>query len=176
MGLMICEDWSLTIDLKLTNQSTAQWINILRLQNFSLKSENHREFWSADPTAKSRVLSVWVRPDQTNVMLMVASRFTQNSNLTFNITTKFNTGNWINLQMSLIHGVYEIKVDYKQVYNISYISTNSVLRKRRIINLVMGNNNGTRNISAIGYYRNFDIISCQSKIKKLLNLCRVNLA
>ena len=142
----MCTDWSLSIDLKLSNQSTTKWSNILSLQAKG----------SASMTADFHIPAVWIRPNQKNVMLMVAYNLDTNPHYAFNITTRFNTGNWINLQMTQINGVFEIKVDYKKVYSIA----NSMPKKWRNVDLVTGNTNGTRYVLPIGYYRNFDIITC----------------
>ena len=142
----MCKDWSLSIDLKLSDQYTTKWSNILSLQAKG----------SAGLAAKFHIPAVWIRPNQTNVMLMVAYNLDTNPHYAVNITTRFNTGNWINLQMTQINGVFEIKVDYKKVYSIA----NSMPKKWRNVDLVTGNTNGTRYVLPIGYYRNFDIITC----------------
>ena len=155
-GFMICEDWALSVDLKLTNQSTTKWRKVFSLQNDGSSNLPHG----------SRIPAVWVRPDQSNVMLMVAYSIKTNPTFTFNITTKFNTGNWINLKISQINGIYEVKVDYRPVYRVS----SSIYNTWNKVNLAIGDTYGTLHLSAVGYYRNFDIITCKRKTLKYSSL------
>ena len=87
----------------------------------------------------------------------------------YNITTKVNVGNWLNLGISQMSGVFEIKVDYKLVYN----KTNSVSKTWTSVNLVTGNTNGKEDNSTAVRYRNFKINTCKTKGKngKLYNTC-----
>ena len=151
-GLIISEDWALSIDLKLPHQQSTKWSNI-----FSLQVDGSTDF-----STGSRLPAVWVRPNQSEVMVMVAYNLGTNPNHTYNITTKFNTGNWINLKISQMNKVYEINIDYIQVYN----TTNNMLKKWENVNIVMGNTYATKYISAFGYYRNFDIITNRCKLNE----------
>ena len=104
--LTICEEWKLSIDLNLPNRSTTEWGNMLSL--YVDKNTGQQD---------QHILAVSIRPGQSNVMLMINYDMSTNQKLTYSITKKVNAGNWINLKISQMSGVYEIKVDYKLVYN-----------------------------------------------------------
>ena len=154
--LTICEEWKLSIDLNLPNRSTTEWKNIFSL--YVDKNTGHPD---------QHILAVSVRPDQSNIMLMIAYEMSINQKLTYSITKKVNAGNWINLKISQMSGMYEIKVDYKLVYN----KTNSVSKTWTSVNLVTGNTNGKEDNSTAVRYRNFKINTCKTKGKngKLYN-------
>ena len=99
-GLFICEDWVLSIDFKLANQSTKNWNNLFGLQVGPWTPLNHKfvDFGNADRTAGSHILSVWVRIDKSTVMIMIKSNLNYNPNFIYNTTTKFDPDNWINLK------------------------------------------------------------------------------
>ena len=122
------------------------------------------DFGSADQSAGSRIPEVSFRQNQSDIMLRVTYDLNTYPTFTHDITHTFSTGNWINLQISQINGVYEIKVDYKQVYN----TTINTPKKWRNVNLLMGNTYGTEYVSTVGHYRHFSIITCP-QIGKVLN-------
>ena len=145
--LTLCEEWSLSIDLKLPSRSTKEWSKLFSLHNNG----------GTNPTTASHISAAWIRPDQSSVMLMIAYNIDNNLNYTYNVTTKLNVGNWINLKISQLSGIYAIKVDYKLVYN----KTNSFPKPWANVKLVTGNTNG--NFLATSHYRNFEIDTCPKK-------------
>ena len=149
-GLTVCKEWKLSIDLKLPSRSIAERRKIL-----SVKGIN-------DVNKDSIIPVVWIRPYQSNFMLMVA--YNANQTYMYNITKAVNLGNWINLKMSQIAGKQKIKVDNKLVHE----KTNSVLKPWTNVSLVTGNFGEQENVSTIVHYRNFEISTCkkQGKIKK----------
>ena len=149
--LHICEDWNLSIDLKLPERSMTEWRKIFGVQVNE----------TTDLTGGSRIPTVWIRPDQSNIMLMLAYSINTNQSYTYNITKKVNAGNWMNLKISQVSGVYEIKVDYKLVYD----KNNSMPKTWRNVKLLTGTTNGKENISTIVHYRNFKINTCKAKGK-----------
>ena len=168
-GLFLCEDWVLSIDFKLADQSTKNWNNLFGLQvgpwtpqNQSLKHK-FVDFGNGDRTAGSHILAVWVQTDRSNVMLLIKSNLNNNPNFSYNTTTKFDKYNWINLKISQTNELYEIKVNYKKVFNV----TNSTPEKWMNVNLVMGNTYEARYISAVGHYRKLKIITCPLNRKTL---------
>ena len=154
-NIIMCEDWVFSIDLKLTKQSAANWRSVLSFQVLSSQPEVISN--------GTRMLAVLIRQDESNFMLMVDDKIHNNtSSYTYNITENFN--NWINLKISQTNGVYEIRVDYKQVYNIP----NSISNTWYKASLVPRNETGF--IPVVGHYRNFDIITCPRKNIENLNL------
>ena len=153
-NMTICEKWNLSIDLKLTSRSTTEWTNV-----FSLYVNQN--------TGKldQRILEVSVRPDQSKLMLMLAYKIDTSQSYEYSIRKKVNEGNWINLKISQKSGVYEIMVDYKIVYNKTYVKP----KLWRDVNLVTGNVNGKDNSSTIVHYRNFEIITCKTRGKIRVN-------
>ena len=150
--LTICEEWKLSIDLKLPNRSTTEWKNIFSL--YVDKNTGHPD---------QHILAVSVRPDQSNIMLMIAYEMSINQKLTYRITKKVNAGNWINLKISQMSGMYEVKVDYKLVYN----KTNLVPKSWTNVKLITGKTSDKKNTSIVALYRNFKINTCKTKSKKL---------
>ena len=154
-NIIMCEDWIFSIDLKLTKQSAANWRSVLSFQVLSSQPEVISN--------GTRMLAVLIRQNESNFMLMVDDKIHNNtSSYTYNITENFN--NWINLKISQTNGVYEIRVDYKQVYNIP----NSIPNTWYKASLVPRNETGY--IPVVGHYRNFDIITCPRKNIENLNL------
>ena len=148
-GLTLCEEWKLSIDLKLPDQSMTEWRQVFSLQ---VNETN-------DPTAGSRISDVWIQSGPSSIMLMIAYDTDNSSNNTYNITTKLETGNWINLKISQRSGVYEIRVDYKLTYN----KTISAPKSWTNVNLVTDSTYGMKNISAIVHYRNFELNTCPKR-------------
>ena len=111
-------------------------------------------------TGGPRVPTVWIRPDQSSLMVMIDYN---NTNQIYNVTMKANPNNWINLKVSQLNGVQEIKVDYKLVFN----TTNSVSKTWARVNLVTGNTSGKENIFANVHYRNFEINTYKTKGKNI---------
>ena len=151
--LHICEEWNLSIDLKLPNRSVTEWTNVFSIQVIE----------TTDLTGGSLIPAIWVRPDQSHLMLMITYKIGTNQSYSYNTTTKLNAGNWINFKISQVNGVQEIKVDYNLVYN----KTNSVPKSWTNINLVTGNIDGKENISTTVHYRNFEINTCKLKSKNM---------
>ena len=153
-NLFICENWVVSIDLKLTEQSTTKWSNIFSLQlNSSVE-----------------ILALWVRPNQSHLALLVDYNLNNTIKHSFNASIKFNIDNWLNVRVSQVNEVFEIKVDYRQVHNI----TNFTAETWRYVNIVTGNINETE-ILAVAQYRNFDIVTCAQlrKIIKFLTLFNI---
>ena len=96
-------------------------------------------------------------------MLMINYDMSTNQRLTYNITNKVNIDNWINLKISQMSGVYEIKVDYKLVYN----KTNFAPTSWTNVKLITGKTSGKENTSIVALYQNFKINTCKTKSKKL---------
>ena len=147
-GLTLCEDWDLSIDLKLPSQSTLNWKNV-----FSLQVEG-----TADQKPGSRVPAVFIQKGKAQVQLQVSyTPFGTKSNHLFNFPTfiKFNTGNWINLKISQNNKAYEIKFDDKLVHT----EMNSSPQVWSNVKVVIGNTYGNY-LTALGEYRNFEIYSC----------------
>ena len=92
---------------------------------------------------------------------MIAYNADSSQTYKHNITKKVNAANWINLKISRLSGVYEIKVDYKLVYN----KTNSLPTTWTNVNLVTGHTKGKENISTIVHYRDF-------KVNTVDNICK----
>ena len=147
--LTICEEWNLSIDLKLPNRSTSEWRKVFTFQVNKVL------------TAKSSMPSVWIRPDQSSFMLMITYGFEET--YTYNVTKKVNAGNWVNLKISQMNAVREIKVDYKLVYSI----TNYTPTTWTNVNLTTGDTYANENFSTMVYYRSFEIDTCKTKSEKL---------
>ena len=144
--LTICEEWNLSIDLKLPNRSKTEWKTIFSL--YADKKTGQLEH---------RVLAVSIRPDQSNVMLMIAYEVDASKIYGYNTTKKINPGNWINLKISQMSGVYKIKLDNELVYN-----KNVSAQKVRNVHLLT---NGKNSISVKVYYRSFKIKTCKKRGK-----------
>ena len=149
-GLKLCEDWDLSIDLKLPNQSTTQWKNVFGLQVEGTTNEG----------PGSRVPAVFIQKDQAQVKLHVSyTPFGTKSNHYYNFPNSFNTGSFINLKISQNNKVYEIKVDDKLVHK----ATNPNPKSWSNVKVVVGNTYGkTFYSTALGDYRNFEIYTCSS--------------
>ena len=149
--LTLCEEWSLSTDLKLPNRSTTG------LRNFFSLYLNAR-YTKLD----QRILAVSVRPDQSNVMIMLVYKTGSSQTYKNNLMKKVIGDNWINLKISQISGLYEIKIDSKLVYK----KTNLTPKKWENVRLVIGNIDGKENNSTVVHYRNFEIKTCKTKGKK----------
>ena len=156
--IKICEEWNLSIDLKLPNRSTKDWIKVFSFQF------NWHNTTTTGIIGDLSIPAVWIRPDKSNLMLMIKYNIDTIQSYDYNLTKKVNKDNWINLKISQISGEYKVKIDYELVYN----KTNSVPKTRTGVNLVTGTINEKKNISTIVYYRNFKItnINCEVKDKK----------
>ena len=150
--LAICEEWSLSIDVKVPNRSTTKWRKICSLY----VDKNTGQL-------NQRILAVSIRPYQSSIILMIAYDMRTNQRHTYNVTKKVSADNWINLKISQMNGRQEIKVDYELVYS----KTNSVPKTWTSLNLVTGTTNGGENISASVQYRNFEINTCKTKGKSI---------
>ena len=150
--LTICEEWKLSIDLKLPNRSTKEWTNIFVL--YGDKSTGQLD---------QHLLAVSITSDQSRVTLLIVYRIHTSKISKYKIRKKVNSNNWINLNLSQMKGVYEIKVDYKLVYN----KTNFVPTSWTNVKLITGKTSGKENTSIVALYRNFKINTCKTKSKKL---------
>ena len=161
-NLTICEEWKLSIDLKLPNRSTTEWRNIFVL--YDDKSTGQLDQHS---------LAVSITSDQSRVTLLIVYRIHTSKISKYKIRKKVNSNNWINLNLSQMKGVYEIKVDYKLVYNKSNLqkfAPTSRTNVKLVTGKVSGKPSGEENISIIVQYRNFKINTCKTTSKKL-RLC-----
>ena len=159
--LNICKEWKLSIDLKLPNRSTAGWINVLDLDKLSNFEKSYRKNMKNTRQLDQRILAVSIRSDQSKSMLRTATGFA--TQFVYDITKKVNAGNWINLKISQISGLYEIRIDYKLVYN----ETNFAPKTWTNVNLVTGRTHDKENVMTIAQYRNFKVNTCETKSKKL---------
>ena len=146
--LTICEEWDLSIDLKLPNRSTTEWRNIFSLYVNTITGQPDQ-----------RILAVFVRLDYSNVVLMISYNTNTSQSDKYNLTKKVDAGNWINLKINQKREVYEIMVDYKLVYS----KTEFVPKAWTNMNLVTGDIIGKDNISTIIHYRKFKINSCKTR-------------
>ena len=150
--LTICEEWKLSIDLKLPNGSITEWRNIFGL--YVDKSTGQLDQHS---------LAVSITSDQSRVTLLIVYRIHTSKISKYKIRKKVNSNNWINLNLSQMKGVYEIKVDYKLVYN----KTNFAPTSWTNVKLITGKTSGKENTSIVALYQNFKINTCKTKSKKL---------
>ena len=112
-----------------------------------------------------RMLAVSSRPNQSNVGLMITYDFNTTQSYMYNKTQKVNAGNWINLKVSQVNRLYEIKIDYTLVY----VKTNFVPSVWTNVNLVTENTYGKEFVSMNVHYRNFKINTCRTRGKNELN-------
>ena len=161
--LKICEDWDLSIDLKLPVQNTDEWINV-----FGLTIENPSE-WLTEPFgiwSGSNIPAVWIQPKSENPGLKlklsvgytpIGSRYYRHDD-----PTERDWDSWINLKVSQTSGMFEVKINNVIVDSIS----NSNPQDWNDVKIVMGNTYGASGYgsyrSAVGEYRNFEIRSCSS--------------
>ena len=133
-------------------QSTSLWKNI-----FGIQVEGVGEY---NTSPEARIPSIWIRQGLANVMISI-EYVTANY---YHITTKFNTGNWINLKISQIGGITTIKVDNQLVNK----QINSNPQKWANVKVVMGNVYGRNDwLPAEGEFRNFEINNFPSSSKSL---------
>ena len=158
-NITICEEWTLSIDLKLPSRSITEWRNIFGL------------YVSTNTEQLQPLLAVSIRPDQSNVTLKITYNVDTYQTYTYNVTKKLNAGNWINLKISQNAGIYKINVDYELVHN----KTNFVPKIQKNVYLVTGNTSGKEGISIIVYYRNFKINTCKARGKNTNNATRSNI-
>ena len=110
-------------------------------------------------------MAVSLRPSQSNVELLISYDFNTTQSYKYNITQKVNAGNWINLKISQVNRLYEIKIDYTLVY----VKTNFGPNVWTNVNLVTGNTYGKGFFSMNVHYRNFKINTCRTRGKNELN-------
>ena len=149
--MTICEEWSLSIDLKLPNRSMTNLTNIFNAQVNG----------TTDLTGGSYIPTVSIRSDQSNVTFMITNNDDTEQKYTHIITKKLDVDNWINLKINQLNGVQEIKIDYELVYN----KINHVPKTWTNVNLVTENNMENKNNSTFVLYRNFDIYTRKTKGK-----------
>ena len=151
-NMTICKEWKLSIDLKLPNRSTKEWRNIFVL--YDDKSTGQLDQHS---------LAVSITSDQSRVTLLIVYRIHTSKVSKYKIRKKVNSNNWINLNLSQMKGVYEIKVDYKLIHN----KFNFAPTTWTNVKLITGKTSGKENTSIVALYRNFKINTCKIKSKKL---------
>ena len=144
------------MDVRLLNRSMTEWTKLLSVQVNE----------TTDLTGESRIPTVWIRPDQSNVMLKIEYGIDTNQSYTYNVTQKVNAGNWIKLKISQMNGRQEIEVDYELFYN----KTNSIPKTWTSLSLVTGTTNGEVNTSTFVQYRNFEINTCKSTGKNMTHI------
>ena len=148
--LTICEEWDLSVDLKMSNQSTTEWKKV-----FSLQPVNR----TTNLTAGSSIVAVWVWPNKLDLKLLITFDIDSKEIFTYNFTNAVNAGNWINLQISQVNEKLEIKVDYRLVHS----RTNSLSKKWTNVKLITENLYATENVSTIVQYRKLEIGTCKPK-------------
>ena len=150
-GLTIPENWCLSIDLKLPDQSTAKWKNV-----FGFQVEG-----TTDHAVGSRIPAVWIRMGLPDVIVHITNMIATESNsaihnYAYDLQSKSNTGNWFNLKLSQKDGFYEIKIDDELIHKV----LNTEPRTWTDVKLIMGNDYGTTIYDpATGEYRNFEMTS-----------------
>ena len=154
-NLTICEDWSLSVDLKLPNRSTTEWRSIFSLYVDKNNSINTGQL-------DQRMLAVSIRPDQSNVIVVITYDIGTNLKYMYNTTKKVNEGNWISLKISQTGGLYEIKVDYELVYH----KDKFLPKPWTNVKLVSGVSHDKKNIPTIVHYRDFNIKTYKTKGKR----------
>ena len=111
----------------------------------------------------SRIPALWIGEGGFN---HITCALNQLWNYNFNILDekeKFNTGNWINVRVSQINGVYEYKVDGKVLHT----AVNSNPHTWKNVKVIMGNRYGKASVkTALGEYRNFRVSSRPGKKNK----------
>ena len=153
--LTICEEWKLSIDLKFLNGSTTEWRNIFGL--YVDKNTGQLD---------QRLLAVSITSDQSRVMLLINYRIHTSKSYKYKISKKVSSNNWINLKISQMKGVYEIKVDYKLVYNKSN-QQQFAPTTRTNVKFVTGKPSGEENTSILLHYRNLKINTCKTTSKTI---------
>ena len=96
---------------------------------------------------------------------MIAYSIDASQRYEYNVTKQTNKGNWINLKISQVSGVYEIRIDYTLVYN----KTITFPKSWTNVNLITGNTGEKENTSTVVYYRDFKINTCKVRGKKRTN-------
>ena len=159
--LTICEDWNISVDLKLPSQfaptctwSTCEWPNIFSLQvNGTIDGE-----------MGSRIPAVWIIPYKQDLIWIGISTQIGDEYGKWSQTPEIKTDQWVNLKISqrkdqaTNEWIFEVKLDNKQVYSIS----NSNPQNWSNVNVIMGNMyEKNESESAKGEYRSFELSSCK---------------
>ena len=102
----------------------------------------------------SRMPAIWIGTGGLN---HITCALGGNWNYNFNsYGTKYNTGNWVNLKISQINGLYEVKIDGKLIHT----ANNAKTQTWQNVKVVIGNTYGNHAFqSSAGQYRNFEIRS-----------------
>ena len=147
-GLTICEDWKLSVDLKLPNQLTDKWLNVFGIQVATAR----------DSTYGGRIPAIWINAKKQDIYLHICNSMNNQLNVCYNTKTKWNTGKWINLKLSQTNGLYEIRVENKLVHQV----VNQTPRMWNNVKVVAGNTyNNNRFVPASGQYRDFKMKTCE---------------
>ena len=162
-NLTICAEWNLSIDLKLPSRLGTEMRSI-----FSLYAKNNTG------QLGQLVLTASIRPDQSNVELIIAYKLDDKSpinssksrsqNNRYNITKKVNESNWIQLKISQMNEVYEINLDSELVFNKKIRAA----KTWKNVKLVTGKAREKDKISTVVYYRSFKINTCKARGKSQL--------
>ena len=157
-GLRLCDDWDLSIDLKLFMRPE----NRNKEKNiFGLKVSGTNGYF-LDPG--SRLPSLFIKKG-LNYIRLYASLITSSS-YSFvygeqgNGPDSIAKGKWYTLKLSQVDGWYMMKVNDKIVH----IKSNTKSQTWDNVELVMGDTYGKPNFApAVGQYKNFEINSCETK-------------
>ena len=114
---------------------------------------------------EKRILAVYIRPDQSNIMLKIVCYNDTDKSFEHILTKKVSASNWINLKISQKSVVNEVKIDYKLVSKIHFPP-----KTWAHVNLMTENTYGKENVSTFVYYRNFKITTCTTKGKSSIRL------
>ena len=80
-GLTICEDWKLSVDLKLPNQPTNKWLNVFGVQVATAKHGTHG----------ARIPAIWITANKKDIYLHICNSINNYHNFCYNTKTKWNT-------------------------------------------------------------------------------------
>ena len=152
-GLRLCDDWDLSIDLKLFMRPS----NRNREKNiFGLKVKGKTDLFPG-----SRLPSLFIKQGLNYIRLYASLITSSSESLVYGKQgNALATGKWHNLKLSQIDGLYVMKVNNKIVN----LRSNTESQTWNNVELVMGDTYGKPNYaSAVGEYRKFEIKSCQKK-------------
>ena len=158
-GIKLCQNWELTIDLKIPDQSINHWTNI-----FGIQKEN-----SVNMQTGSRLPALFIQEYQSSqpnyyqthsLYLCIASEIGGNPNYPFKFI-KWQPDKWTNLKINQINGTFKIEIDgkeYKKVQNPKPKEWNNV--KIEMGNLYLPNMGIWYYTASKGEYKNFKLRTC----------------
>ena len=115
----------------------------------------------------SRIPAVWIGPGGLN---HISCALGDNWNYYFTPKTKYNTGRWVNLKISQVNGVYEVRIDD----NLIHTANNAEAQIWRNVKVVIGNTYDNYAFkSSAGEYRKFEIRSSPSSTS---SVCKFRLS